>query len=220
MDQENKNFEFFYRFIERCESGEIKYFIEDQKDQFRSYFQFKRSEDEEDLILKQKYPSCNEKFSEEFPDDLSKRKTIRFSSFLYNRRIFVYEASMLKKEILFDYIKFVKKTVEEEEWEWTPKQVMQESDTSLRTYILDESGIASYKYLFDEHIDFVDFWHHDEFSEDITRRIADGERLEKFLTDTIDIADEYIDSSGGEHDFYFILKNGDVERLEFFTPFW
>ena len=216
----DKDFEHFYRFIERCESGEIKYFIEDQKDQFRSYFQFKRSEDEEDLTLKQKYPSCNEKFSEDFPPDLSKGKTIRFSSFLYNRRIFVYEASMLKKEILFDYIKFVKKTVEEEEWEWTPKQVMQESDTSLRTYILDESGIASYKYLFDENIDFVDFWHHDEFSEDITKRIASGERLEEFLSDTIDIADEYLDGNGEEHDFYFVLNNGDVEHLEFFTPFW
>lgn len=32
----DKDFEHFYRFIDRCESGEIKYFIEDQKDQFRS----------------------------------------------------------------------------------------------------------------------------------------------------------------------------------------
>ena len=218
MDQENKDFEQFYRFIERCESGEIKYFIEDQKDQFRSYFQFKRPEDEEDLTLKQTYPSCNEKFSEDFPPDLSKGKTIRFSSFLYNRRIFVYEASMLKKEILFDYIKFAIEVAEEEEW--TIKTVLEETDTSLTTYILDESGIASYQYLFDENIDFVDFWHHDEFSEDITKRIADGEKLEKFLSDTIYIADEYLDGKGEEHDFYFVLKNGDVERLELFSPFW
>lgn len=217
MDQENKDFEHFYRFIERCESGEIKYFIEDQKDQFRSYFQFKRSEDEDDLTLKQKYPSCNEKFSEDFPPDLSKEKTIRFSSFLYYRSIYVYKASTLKKEIIFDYIKHVSKIAEEEDW--TVKAVM-ENDDSFSTYIADESGIASYKYLFDENIDSIDFWHHDEFGEDIIKRIANEERLEKFLSDTIDVADEYLDISGVDYDFYFVYKNGDVERLEFFTPFW
>ena len=218
MDQENKDFEHFYRFIERCESGEIKYFIEDQKDQFRSYFQFRRSEDEEDLMLKQKYPSFNEKFSKEFPYDLSKGKTIRFSSFLYNRRIFVYKASTLKKEILFDYINLVKEIAEEEEL--TIKKVLKKPDYSFNTYIANESSIFSYEYLFDEQIDFVDFWHHEEFNENITGRIADDEKLEKFLFDTIDIADVYIDSSGGEREFYFVLKNGDVERLELFTPFW
>ena len=217
MDQENKDFEHFYSFIERCESGEIKYFIEDQKDQFRSYFQFKRSEDEEDLTLKQTYPSCNEKFLEDFPPDLSKGKTIRFSSFLYNRRIFVYDISTLKKEILFDYIKLVRQIAEEEDW---PVKAVMENDDSFSTYIADESGIASYKYLFDENIDSIDFWHHDEFGEDIIKRIANEERLEEFISDTIDIADEYLDSSGGEQDFYYVLKNGDVERLEFFTPFW
>lgn len=218
MANPNKDFEHFYKFIERCESGEIKYFIEDQKDQFRSYFQFNRPEDEEDLTLKQTYPSCNEKFSKDFPPDLSKGKTIRFSSFLYNRRIFVYEASTLKKEILYDYIKFAKEVAEEEEW--TIKAVLEESDTSFSTYIELESGIYSYGYLFSKHIDFVDFWHHNEYNEYITKRIADGDRLEEFLSDTIDIADEYLDSSGGDHDFYFVLKNGDVERLEYFTPFW
>jgi len=218
MANSNKDFEHFYKFIERCESGEIKYFVEDQKDQFRSYFQFIRSEDEEDLTLKQKYPSCNEKFSEEFPADLSKEKTIRFSSFLYYREISVYAATSLKKEIIFDYINYVKKIAEEHDL--TFQIVMREMDSSFTTYISEESGISSYRYLFNEHIDFIDFWHHDEFNEDIFRRIVDGEKLEKYLTDTINIADEYLDSSGGEHDFYFVLKNGDVERLEFFTPFW
>jgi len=218
MVNPDKDFEHFYSFIKRCESGEIKYFIEDQRDQFRSYFQFVRSEDEEDLMLKQTYPSCNEKFSEDFPPDLSKEKTIRFSSFLFYRNISVFGATSLKKEILFDYIEYVKKVAEEEDL--TNEEVMEEMDFSFRTYTLDRSGISSYKYLFDEHIDFVDFWHHDEFNEDIFRRIVDGEKLEKYLTDTINIADEYLDSSGGEHDFYFVLKNGDVEPLEFFTPFW
>lgn len=218
MANPNKDFEHFHRFIDRCESSEIKYFIEDQKDQFRSYFQFIRSEDEEDLMLNQKYPSCDEKFSEEFPYDLSRGKTIRFSSFLYNRRIFVYDVSTLKKEILFDYIKLVKQIAEDEEL--TIKEVLEEPDSSFSTYVANESSIYSYQYLFDKNIDFVDFWHHDEFNEDIAKRVASGERLEKFLFDTIDIADVYIDSSGGEREFYFVRKNGDVEHLEFFNPFW
>lgn len=212
-----QGFEHFYRFIERCESSEIKYLIEDQKDQFSSYFQFVRSEDDDDLLLNQKYPSCDDKFSENFPYDLSKEKTIRFSSFLYNRRIFVYDVTTLKKEILFDYMKLVKEIAEDEEL--TIKEVLKKPDSSFSTYVANKSSIYSYEHLFDENIDFIDFWHHDEFNEDIAKRVASGQRLEKFLSDTIDIADVYIDSSGGEHEFYFVLKNGDVEHLDFFTPF-
>jgi len=213
MDQENKDFEHFYSFIERCENGEIEYFVQNQSDQYRTYFQFIKDKDENDARLKETYPPQNINFSGGLPEEFSNEKSVRFSSFTFLTEISRYKAHFIKKELLIDYIEWVKECAAEIHID-NFKECLK--DYSISSYFEETEGAFMAWELFDGDYDRVEFWHHNEFKSDILDKVLKGEKIEELNLDSIIPAYDYLDSSQGELDFYFVLKNGKIERPDFF----
>lgn len=213
MKQESKDFQDIFRFIERCESGEIKYFVKDQIDQYRTYFQFIDNKDENDPRLKEEYPPQNIKFSGGFPDEFSKEKSVRFSSFTFLREISRYKVDSIRKKLVMDYIEWIIEYAEEIETSNFRECL---KDYPISSYLEELDGIFMPWELFHGTYDSIEFWHHDEYKSEILDKVLNGERLEELNLDSIVPADDYLDCSQGDLDFYFVLKNGEIERPYFF----
>lgn len=220
-----KDFDHIHQLIERCESGEIKYIVQDRINQFKKYFQFVYDKDENDPDLTKMYPPQQINFSDELPDGFSNDKTIRFSSSTYLREFMVYEASSLNKELLLEYIEWIKEKAETQD-SFNYTDIM--SEYPLLKFFQKEELFMS-DFLNQVSHQWAEFWHHhDGFKDDLIQRFLNGEKLGLLDLNTIVTAYEYKDPISGElisydywkdvisseANFYAICSNNSVEKID------
>ena len=206
-----KDFEHLNHFIDRCESGEVKFFIHDKIYQYKNLFQFIHDSNEHDPDLIKTYPPQQINFSDGLPDGFFNDRTVRFSSFTYLREFTVYKANSLDKQPLLEYIEWIKEQAEiHESSEY--KEIMYQYP--LTEYLWEE-GIFMHD-IFKEHSDCVEFWHHQEFEYDLVQFFLNGEKLKDLNLSTIVISNDHVDINSEEEDFYAVCFNNSVEKVDWY----